>query len=225
MAGESLPTERTARGFQLLETILLRDGDYWLLDRHLTRLKRSAAHFGFALALDVVRRALSDFSRLHPRGAWRVRLLSGADGGVSLEGGELEPVSERTVRAALATEPVARSDPFLYYKTTRRSVYDRFIARHPGVFDVLLWNENAEVTEFTRGNVVVELDGKRWTPPVFCGLLNGTLRQELLAVGEIDERVIRVEHLCVATGVWFINSVRGQLAVELQPDGGSATGG
>ena len=84
-----------------------------------------------------------------------------------------------------------------------------------GFYDVLLWNERNEITEFTRGNVVVELDGSRLTPRLDCGLLAGTMRAEMLARGEIEEAVIRLDDLQKATGIWFINSVRGMLAVRL----------
>ncbi len=77
----------------------------------------------------------------------------------------------------------------------------------PGVDDVLMWNEASEITESTRANVVVELDGQRVTPPVACGLLPGTFRAELLARGEIAERVVSVADLRKATSLWLINSV------------------
>ena len=47
----------------------------------------------------------------------------------------------------------------------------------------MLWNERGEVTESTIANVVVEIDGVRYTPPLACGLLGGTFRGELLGVG------------------------------------------
>ena len=49
------------------------------------------------------------------------------------------------------------------------------------------------------------------TPPLACGLLPGVLRAELLARGEIAERVVRVDELPRASRLWFINGVRGML--------------
>jgi para-aminobenzoate synthetase/4-amino-4-deoxychorismate lyase len=80
---------------------------------------------------------------------------------------------------------------------------------------VLLWNEDRELTEFTIGNVVVELDGVRLTPPRDCGLLAGAMRHELLAAGAIVERVVHVDDLQRATRIWLINSVREQVEVRL----------
>jgi len=92
-----------------------------------------------------------------------------------------------------------------------------------GVFDTLLWNEQGHLTEFTRGNLVVELDGRCLTPPRADGLLPGVLRAELLARGELVEASITAADLARATGLWFINSLRGRLPVRLAAVGGDAT--
>jgi para-aminobenzoate synthetase/4-amino-4-deoxychorismate lyase len=97
---------------------------------------------------------------------------------------------------------------FLYHKTTHRMVYEQARAACPGCDDVLLWNKKGELTESTIANIVVELDGRRVTPPVSCGLLPGTFRAECLARGEIEEAVIRIEDLHRGTRLWLINSVR-----------------
>ena len=78
---------------------------------------------------------------------------------------------------------------------------------------MLLYNEEGEFTEFTRGNLVVELDGALWTPPRECGLLAGVLRDECIERGEVRERAIRREDLERADAVWFINSLRGWVPV------------
>ena len=79
---------------------------------------------------------------------------------------------------------------------------------------MLLWNEDGEVTEFTIGNVVFELDCTLVTPPRECGLLAGTFRQELLDAGDITERVIHRDDIARAAGIWLVNSVREWVAVS-----------
>ena len=86
------------------------------------------------------------------------------------------------------------------------------------MFDVLLWNADGAVTELTRGNLVVELDGERFTPPVDCGLLAGTFRAELLERGDIAERVLTVHDVRRATRLWFVNSLRGWVPIALVED-------
>ena len=114
-------------------------------------------------------------------------------------------------------KPVDSRHEFLRYKTTARSAYDVHIALAEDAFDVLLWNERNEITEFTRGNVVVALDGKLLTPPVASGLLAGVLRAELLARDVISESLVHRNDLARANAIWFINSVRGWLLAELPP--------
>jgi len=82
---------------------------------------------------------------------------------------------------------------------------------------VLLWNEAGELTEFTIGNLVVEIDGRRWTPPRHCGLLDGVLRRTLLDRGEIHERVLTADDLARATRIWRVSSLREWVEVTYEP--------
>lgn len=80
---------------------------------------------------------------------------------------------------------------------------------NPDFQDVLLWNEEGFITEFTNGNVVVKINGDLYTPPVESGLLAGTFRQELIRKKEIKVENISKADLNNAEEIWFINSVRG----------------
>jgi len=199
--------------FELLETLRWENGAYVLLDRHLDRLMASADFLGFAANRDAVQEALLAHGQGKPEGAWRVRLCLSRDGIPKIESSALVPLPPGPQPVALAKTPVRRTDKFLCHKTTRRAVYEAQRAAHPGCFDVLLWNEEGELTEFTIGNLVFEQDGRLWTPPRECGLLDGTQRAELLARGRLQERVLRREDLESASRVWLINSVRGSVPV------------
>ena len=201
--------------FRLLETLKWEaESGFVLLDRHLDRLHQSADYFAFRGPIVDVRatleRALSGRAR-----AAKVRVLFAQDGEVECEVLDLGPVLESPLRVALAASPVSAGDVFLYHKTTQRAVYERARASRPDVDAVLLWNEDGEMTEGTETNLVVELDGRRVTPPVECGLLAGTMRAELLARGEIAEERVPKAALARATRMWLINSVRGWMEAEL----------
>jgi branched-subunit amino acid aminotransferase/4-amino-4-deoxychorismate lyase len=192
--------------FELLETMRWTPQDGWyLLDRHLARLEESARHFRFVYSPSHTRDTLDRAVR-SAEAALRVRLLLAADGSVRVEQTLLD-YREGVWRVRLAAHPVDPSDEFLYHKTTNRAVYER--ARRPDCDDVILWNAAGEITESTIANVVVEMDGRRVTPPIACGLLPGTLRAELLATGEVSEAVVTVEQLKTAPRFWLVNSVRG----------------
>lgn len=201
--------------FQLLETMRLEGGRYGLLDRHLARLRASARYFGFAFSLPTIQDCLDEHARAFPAAARRARLLLSESGEARVESAPLDALPAGPLRVALAADPVSRSDVFLYHKTTRRDVYDSRRRLNPEVFDVLLSNEDGELTEFTTGNLVVELEGRRWTPPRACGLLAGTMRAELLERAEIAERVLTISQLAGNPPMWLINGVRGWVPVAI----------
>jgi para-aminobenzoate synthetase/4-amino-4-deoxychorismate lyase len=205
--------------FELLETMRLEGGAYRLLEEHLTRLAASAEYFDFPFRVESARAALEEHAARFHGGARRVRLLVSPDGAVRVESEPLAPTPSGTAappRVALASEPVSSCDRFLYHKTTRRGVYESRRAAHARAYDVLLRNERGELTEFTNGNLVLEIDGRRWTPPRASGLLAGTFRARLLRQGEIAERVLTPADLRRASRCWLVNSVRGW--VEVRPD-------
>ena len=79
------------------------------------------------------------------------------------------------VSLVLASEAFEAADSeFVAHKTTRRAHYDA--ALRPEGFDTVLWNERGELTECTRGNLALCLDGQWLTPAAACGLLPGVGR-------------------------------------------------
>jgi para-aminobenzoate synthetase/4-amino-4-deoxychorismate lyase len=200
--------------FELLETMRLDESGFRLLEEHLARLEASAEYFDIPVNVAEVREALARRADAHEGAPRRVRLLVSNDGRARVESGPLDELAPGPLRVALALIPVKKSDRFLCHKTTNRGQYEARRAELPGVFDVLLWNEEGEPTEFTNGNIVVELEGGRWTPPRECGLLAGTFRADLLRKGEVAERVLSKADIARAARVWFVNGVRGWVEVS-----------
>jgi para-aminobenzoate synthetase/4-amino-4-deoxychorismate lyase len=206
--------EERTEAFELVETLRLEGGRYPLLDRHLARLAASARHFAFALDRGAVEAALAEERDAFPGEGRRVRLRLAEDGSARVESAPLPPVAVEPLPVALCGR-VSRGDPFLFHKTTRRDVYDRARRERPDAFDVLLSNEADEVTEFTIGNLVLELDGERVTPARGCGLLAGVFREELLARGEVREGIVRRAEVARARRLWLVNAIRGWVPVRL----------
>ena len=186
----------------------LQDGRVLRLERHLARMAESARYFGFQWREPAVRAALDDTVAGHPYGGWRLRLLVPMDGSPAVECTPYEPGEPRVWHVAFADVPIDEDDPFLRNKTTHRGVYEVARRARPDVDDVLLWNGREEVTESTIANVVAEIEGIRYTPPVACGLLPGVFRGELLDRGIIRERVLTKDDIARAPRLWLINSVR-----------------
>ena len=116
----------------------------------------------------------------------------------------------------LADDPVDSRDPFLFHKTTRREVYDRALAaaRAQGADEAILWNERGELTEGTRTNLLLRLDGRWLTPARACGLLGGVARERLLRSGRVAEASIPREALGRAEALLLVNSLRGAIRVR-----------
>jgi len=205
--------KRASRSFELLETLRLAEGEFALLRRHLHRMENSARHFRFAFDRERILHELARMRAAHAAGRWRVRLLLARDGGLRVECMALDE-NPAQPEFRIADVPVSSADEFLLHKTTRREVYELHAPAGQQQFDTLLWNERGELTEFTRASLAMELDGTLYTPPVSCGLLNGTLRDEWVQGGILNERILRREDLDRADAIWWLNGLRGCLAVS-----------
>ena len=207
--------------FDLLESLRW-DGGYFLLREHLDRLAESAAYFDFSFSRQAVETALNlyllpDPGKAYPAGReqapiLKIRLLLNRDGSCRVEGEPLKPFAP--LRVGLAATPVDTDQVWLYHKTTCREIYRQALLSRPDCEDVILWNPRDELTESTMANVVLELDGRLWTPPVACGLLAGTFRRHLLETGALQEKVLHRADLRRAHAIHLINSVRRWMTVQ-----------
>lgn len=199
--------------WSLLETMRADNGKVIYLQKHLDRMEASAHYFGYPFNQAHVKQTIEEIAKEDDCQSYKLRALLSSDGELTVEKSLYTHDNEvKTVR--LATTPVDRNHLFLQHKTTHRDVYEQHQRAHLDVFDVLLWNEDGELTEFTLGNVVLEIDGKRYTPPLTSGLLAGTFREFLLETEQLHDRVLRKEDLERAERVWLINSVREWVEVE-----------
>ena len=200
--------------YQLLESIRLENGQYFLLESHIERMKKSAEYFDFLLSDSALRNELEEYANLHTDTLEKVRVLVSENGEIIVSGQIIDEVNPE-LTGILAGSSVYSENPFLQHKTTNRGIYEKFKRRHPDFDEVLLWNEKEEITEFMNGNVLVKMNGELFTPPLESGLLAGTFRQELLNRNEVQERKIKKNEMYKADEVWFINSVRGKVKVNL----------
>ena len=182
--------------FQLFESMLLEDGEYFLFDEHLERLRNSANYFGFRFPETRIKADLGRIAIENSHRSFKVRLMLWKDGQIETQ---ITPVEllPNVKAVELAPAPVDSSDRFLFHKTTRRPPDN-----------VVLWNEKGEVTESSIANIVVSIDDELFTPPIECGLLPGVFRNHLLAQGKIKERIITIEDFERAEEFFLINSIR-----------------
>lgn len=214
-------TDAEQPAFALLETLKWdAEAGFTLLDRHLNRLAESAAYFCFPYNKCAVMEALNAAitGRKDPL---RIRLTLNAHGAATVETELLRSLgTDGVLHFTLSDKIIDADSPFTHHKTTRRAFYDDERARTQ-TDEVLFLNAHGELTEGSFTNVFIEpaedKNGLLRTPPVSCGLLAGTLRQELLDSGRAIESRLTADDLNPPNRVFFGNSVRGLMLAKAVP--------
>jgi 4-amino-4-deoxychorismate lyase len=206
--------------FGLIETLLWTpEGGFGLLREHLSRLRASSAALGFRYDEGKVEEALTAAvpTDATSPARLRVRLVLSRDGSLEVSATPIDAIPPETIwRVALAEARFSSDNPLLRHKTTRRALYEDELARamkEKGADEVLFLNERDELCESARCNLFVPEGGILLTPPLSSGLLPGTLRASLIALGRAREAVLRLPDL---PGTFFLgNSVRGLVQARL----------
>ena len=208
--------------FDLIETLRFeQEKGFHLLERHLARLQSSATHFGYPYAREAVLAALDQEAARVQAPVALVRLLLAEDGGITVTSTPIElPTKDTVWRFVISDQRLDEKDPLFYHKTTRRHFFDREMERQKaatGCDEVIFLNKKGELTEGTRTNLFLELDGRLFTPALASGLLPGTLREELLDLprAAASEAVLTPADLLHADRIYLGNSVRGLVRAEL----------
>jgi para-aminobenzoate synthetase / 4-amino-4-deoxychorismate lyase len=201
---------------ELIETLRWSPGEgFARLHRHLARMAESAAFFGIPFdraaalgALEIAVRERTD--------VLRVRLTMAESGAFACTAVPLGPEIAKW-RYAISSVRVRSGDVLLRHKTSRRELFESELARvaQSGIDEVVFLNERGEVTEGSRSNVFARLDGRLLTPALSCGLLNGCLRQELIACGDCAEAILTPADLARADKIYLGNSLRGLIPASV----------
>ena len=218
--------------FQLIETAV----DEW--ERHVARIKKSAEELGFKWNEKIERHTLPlrEGRNLRFRGGvtddtltidsqtkhnsekicncdtpLKLRITLDKNGNLQEQVTELSGCifnGANKPRVKLQGE-VNSHNPFLYHKTTIRENMPT------DAFEHIRTNERGEITEGIFTNIAIEKDGKLYTPPISCGLLDGTYRQKLIEEGKLIEKILYPKDLENADKIFCFNSVRKMIEVEL----------
>ena len=189
--------------FQIIETVKVENNSILFEKEHFERMQKTAEHFGFKFKTPEI--VKTDNGML--------RILLNRDGEIKTELKRITPA--KTSKIAISPIIQNSKNEFLYYKTTYRPwYYDSFQRIKNGeIYDEIFFNEKGELTEGARSNIVLQLNGNLYTPPVQCGLLNGVFRQELLKNNKCTEKILYKKDLEKAEKIFCVNSVRGMVEV------------
>lgn len=204
----------------LIETMLwTREGGFYLLERHLERLRASAAYFSIAFDEAELRARLADWAHAAQADRYRFRLTLDETEGLDFSATDLPAPSGApgAFRFAIAPERLDPESLWLAHKTTNRAFYDQprlAMQAQMEIDEVVFLNTRGEICEGSITSIFLERDGVLLTPPLASGLLPGTLRAELLATGGAREAVLTLADLESADVIWLGNSVRGLMRAE-----------
>ena len=122
-----------------------------------------------------------------------------------------------TKKIIVSKTPIKSSEMLLSHKTTYRPWYDETMEKIKSglIFDEIFFNEQGELTEGARSNLVLQIGVELFTPSLECGLLGGILRQKMIKSGKIKEKKLYLSDLEQAQKIFCINSVRGIVEVEI----------
>jgi len=200
------------RPFDLIETMRFDPAEGIAdLERHLARMKRSAAEFGFPFDRHAARNELQAATFPLPA-ARRIRLRLSPSGAIAIEVRPLPEGPRQPVPVAVQPLPVATRDFRLAHKTSDRAFHDE-ARRKAGTWEVIYHDPDGFLTEGSFTSLFVERDGRLVTPPLARGLLPGILRERLLAAGRAVEADLRTEEL--AGGFLVGNALRGLVPAVL----------
>ncbi|MBZ7935953.1 chorismate-binding protein [Campylobacter sp. B0100352/1] len=118
----------------------------------------------------------------------------------------------------LSKEKLNSKSDFLYHKSSIRKLYEdkASLWKNNSCYDIAFFNEKNELCEGSRSNILINKNGKFYTPPLNSGLLNGIYRSFLVQLGYVQEKNLYEKDLIEADEIYCINSVRGLKKVHLQ---------
>ena len=203
--------------FELFETMKWdTDSGVFLEEYHFNRLKDSASYFDFKFCDVRGKEIIDETMRNISNNLCVIRLFVNAKGGIRIETSEVPVfIKNQKYTVSLAKNPIQSENIFLYHKTTQREVYENAEGENLHSDDVILWNEEGNLTESTIANIILNIEGNWVTPSTNCGLLRGVYRESMLENGLIEERKIHKSEIADLSEITLINSVRGEFKAKL----------
>jgi len=186
-------------GFGLFETMRAYGGQVFRLDRHLSRLARSAEILGLPIGALDIEDAVMDTIHANKLSDARIRItISIGEGGMVPDPSTCskptvlilaedykpypEPVYQKGFRAVVSSIRRNSQSPLSRLKSANylESILARQEARAAGVDEALCLNEKGLLAEASMSNIFLVTDGILRTPGQESGILPGITRQTIL---------------------------------------------
>jgi len=203
--------------FELFETMLIENGEIFLLENHISRLKKAAQHFLFYLDEVNLRELLKLIVvGLNQNLKFKLKISLTKWGELKYN---LEQIAENKNygRILISKKIIDSNNMFQYFKTTNRELYNSEIKKwqKEGFDDVIFLNKNGNVVEGAITNIMISHKNGFITPPIEDGLLNGCYREYLLSKKKnVTEKSFGIDELLNAEEVKIFNSVKKEIKIR-----------
>ena len=206
----------------IFETMRVIEHTCDLLPYHLARLEQTAHALNMPFLTEYLTQIQSYLQQLPSKQAYRIKVELHPKYGLQLSHALLMPLSSQTV--VLSDWILPNQDYIRRFKTHHRVLFDQVwqTAEQQGAFDGLLFNEDHILLEGGRSNVFVRF-GTQWhTPALDLDILNGVMRQAVLAnplhylnCSSVLESHLHRTQLLQADEIRLSNALRGLFTVQL----------
>lgn len=196
--------------FDLISTGKVTNRKLTWQEQHLQRLTEAAGYFAYPFDQDKLKQELEETcTQLDKEKDYRLRIALKKDGSIELETTPLLPLTDTFRKAKLVKQTANLAQPFTYFKTSHRPHLT--LEQQEQIY----YNAQGQLLETSIGNLLLELNGKLYTPPAELGLLKGIYRQQLLDKGRATEKILTLADLAQAKKIYACNAVRGLYELEI----------
>ena len=197
--------------FELLTTGRIHQGELTFLEQHLTRLREASRYFAYPFNEPKLLNDLQEeLTHLDPSLDYRCRIALQKNGTFHLVITELTDLPASYLQAQLTEQKLDLATPFTYFKTSQRDHLSQ--SDHEQIFHL----PDGTLLETTIGNLILEIDGKLYTPPAHLPLLDGIYRRHLLETQQVEEKLLTLNDLTDADRIYACNALRGLYELDFQ---------
>ena len=197
--------------FELLTTGLIHQGELTFLEQHLTRLREASRYFAYPYNEPKLLNELQEqLAHVDPSLDYRCRIALQKNGTIQLTITELTDLPASYLQAQLTEQKLDLATPFTYFKTSQRN---HLATKHR---EQIFYLPDGSLLETTIGNLILEIEGKLYTPPAHLPLLDGIYRCHLLETQQVEEKLLTLNDLKNADRIYACNALRGLYELDFQ---------
>ena len=197
--------------FELLTTGRIHQGELTFLEQHLTRLREASRYFAYPYNEPKLLNELQEeLAHVDPSLDYRCRIALQKNGTIQLTITELTDLPASYLQAQLTEQKLDLATPFTYFKTSQRN---HLATNHR---EQIFYLPDGSLLETTIGNLILEIEGKLYTPPAHLPLLDGIYRCHLLETQQVEEKLLTLNDLKNADRIYACNALRGLYELDFQ---------